>query len=154
VTRADRVPPEERRVQNAEMRCEDEVSASYVRVDCPTRHHGTLLHLPVSCPLSLSLFSLSLSLSVSLSSCARARSSKRSSPSLSENVAAESHVFVRRCWNYYVSRWGLWVPAVQGVITFFVVINFSLATFMDPGVIPKGNLKRVLRLVTNRRCGA
>jgi hypothetical protein len=30
------------------------------------------------------------------------------------------------------------VPAVEGVITFFVVINFSLATFMDPGVIPKG----------------
>lgn len=44
----------------------------------------------------------------------------------------------RRCSNYYVSRWGLWVPALQGVITFFVVINFSLATFMDPGVIPKG----------------
>ncbi|XP_011632169.1 palmitoyltransferase ZDHHC5 isoform X2 [Pogonomyrmex barbatus] len=39
--------------------------------------------------------------------------------------------------NYFVSRWGLWVPALQGVITFFVVINFSLATFMDPGVIPK-----------------
>ncbi|XP_011874951.1 PREDICTED: palmitoyltransferase ZDHHC5 isoform X2 [Vollenhovia emeryi] len=38
---------------------------------------------------------------------------------------------------YYVSHWGLWVPALQGVITFFVVINFSLATFMDPGVIPK-----------------
>ncbi|XP_011701149.1 PREDICTED: palmitoyltransferase ZDHHC5 isoform X1 [Wasmannia auropunctata] len=45
--------------------------------------------------------------------------------------------FIFPCSNYYVSRWGLWVPALQGVITFFVVINFSLATFMDPGVIPK-----------------
>lgn len=30
-----------------------------------------------------------------------------------------------------------WVPAYQGVITFFVIANFTLATFMDPGVIPK-----------------
>ncbi|XP_020715462.1 palmitoyltransferase ZDHHC5 isoform X4 [Ceratitis capitata] len=32
-----------------------------------------------------------------------------------------------------------WVPAYQGVITFFVLANFSLATFMDPGVIPKAS---------------
>lgn len=31
-----------------------------------------------------------------------------------------------------------WMPAMQGVITFFVLANFTLATFMDPGVIPKG----------------
>ncbi|KAJ8722288.1 hypothetical protein PYW08_004690 [Mythimna loreyi] len=30
-----------------------------------------------------------------------------------------------------------WVPAYQGFITFFVLANFTLATFMDPGVIPK-----------------
>ncbi|CAH2095910.1 unnamed protein product [Euphydryas editha] len=30
-----------------------------------------------------------------------------------------------------------WIPAYQGVITFFVLANFTLATFMDPGVIPK-----------------
>lgn len=30
------------------------------------------------------------------------------------------------------------MPAIQGVLTFFVIANFSLATFMDPGVIPKG----------------
>ncbi|XP_019874163.1 palmitoyltransferase ZDHHC8 isoform X2 [Aethina tumida] len=30
-----------------------------------------------------------------------------------------------------------WVPACQGVITFFVLANFTLATFMDPGIIPK-----------------
>ena len=29
------------------------------------------------------------------------------------------------------------MPAYQGVITFFVIANFTLATFMDPGVIPK-----------------
>lgn len=27
---------------------------------------------------------------------------------------------------------------MQGIITFFVLANFTLATFMDPGVIPKG----------------
>ncbi|KAL7026941.1 hypothetical protein ACKWTF_005244 [Chironomus riparius] len=30
-----------------------------------------------------------------------------------------------------------YVPAIQGILTFFVIANFSLATFMDPGVIPK-----------------
>lgn len=33
-----------------------------------------------------------------------------------------------------------WVPAYQGVITFFVLANFTMATFMDPGIIPKGRL--------------
>ncbi|KOB78524.1 Palmitoyltransferase [Operophtera brumata] len=37
---------------------------------------------------------------------------------------------------YYLPRHP-WVPAYQGVITFFVLANFTLATFMDPGVIPK-----------------
>ncbi|XP_024945695.1 palmitoyltransferase ZDHHC5 isoform X2 [Cephus cinctus] len=37
---------------------------------------------------------------------------------------------------YYVFHYP-WVPAIQGVITFFVLANFTLATFMDPGVIPK-----------------
>ncbi|KPJ19956.1 putative palmitoyltransferase ZDHHC5 [Papilio machaon] len=37
---------------------------------------------------------------------------------------------------YYLHRHP-WVPAYQGVITFFVLANFTLATFMDPGVIPK-----------------
>ncbi|XP_071445883.1 palmitoyltransferase ZDHHC8-like [Hetaerina americana] len=32
-----------------------------------------------------------------------------------------------------------WIPAYQGVITLFVLANFSLATFMDPGVIPKAS---------------
>ncbi|KAJ2949306.1 hypothetical protein O0L34_g6258 [Tuta absoluta] len=37
---------------------------------------------------------------------------------------------------YYLQR-HIWVPAYQAVITFFVLANFTLATFMDPGVIPK-----------------
>ncbi|XP_043269763.1 palmitoyltransferase ZDHHC5-B [Venturia canescens] len=37
---------------------------------------------------------------------------------------------------YYLFRYP-WVPALQGVIAFFVLANFTLATFMDPGVIPK-----------------
>lgn len=43
-----------------------------------------------------------------------------------------------RC-QFYLDRYP-WVPAYQGVITFFVIANFTLATFMDPGVIPKGTL--------------
>lgn len=42
---------------------------------------------------------------------------------------------------YYPARYYLpdypWVPVYQGVLTFFVLANLSLATFMDPGVIPK-----------------
>lgn len=38
---------------------------------------------------------------------------------------------------YYIEINHIWVPAYQGVITFFVIANFTLATFMDPGVIPK-----------------
>ncbi|XP_060520018.1 palmitoyltransferase ZDHHC8 isoform X2 [Cylas formicarius] len=37
---------------------------------------------------------------------------------------------------YYIPKHP-WVPAYQGVITFFVLANFTLATFMDPGIIPK-----------------
>jgi hypothetical protein len=42
---------------------------------------------------------------------------------------------------WYLQKKGLWVvPLVEGIITFFVVMNFSLATFMDPGVIPRGKI--------------
>lgn len=44
-------------------------------------------------------------------------------------------LFHCRC-QYYLSKYP-WVPAYQGVITFFVIANFTLATFMDPGVIRK-----------------
>lgn len=43
--------------------------------------------------------------------------------------------FFSRCQYFYRIPW---IPALQGVITFFVIANFTLATFMDPGVIPKG----------------
>ena len=44
-----------------------------------------------------------------------------------------------RCIQWYVIERGLWfIPIFQGVITLFVIMNFSLATFMDPGVIPRG----------------
>ncbi|XP_034119559.1 palmitoyltransferase ZDHHC8 isoform X1 [Drosophila albomicans] len=39
---------------------------------------------------------------------------------------------------YYVKTHP-WVLAYQGVITFFVLANFTLATFMDPGIIPKAS---------------
>jgi hypothetical protein len=30
------------------------------------------------------------------------------------------------------------IPLCEAVVTLFVIANFSLATFMDAGVIPKG----------------
>ncbi|XP_065337364.1 palmitoyltransferase ZDHHC8 isoform X2 [Cloeon dipterum] len=40
--------------------------------------------------------------------------------------------------HFYIKTYP-WVLAVQGLITLFVLANFTLATFMDPGVIPKAN---------------
>ncbi|KAL5276899.1 ZDHHC8 family protein [Megaselia abdita] len=46
---------------------------------------------------------------------------------------------------YYPCQWYIhntpyvWVAAYQAIITFFVIANFTLATFMDPGVIPKAS---------------
>ena len=37
---------------------------------------------------------------------------------------------------YFEENWWL-VLVYQGLVTLFVVMNFSLATFMDPGVIPR-----------------
>lgn len=61
------------------------------------------------------------------------------------------HIFFEsyRC-QYYVFRWGTWVPALQGVITFFVLANFTLATFMDPGVIPKGMFIHKIKESSNK----
>jgi hypothetical protein len=44
------------------------------------------------------------------------------------------------CVDWYIlkQQWYA-VPIFQGIITFFVLINFSLATFMDPGVIPRAS---------------
>ncbi|MPC24329.1 putative palmitoyltransferase ZDHHC8 [Portunus trituberculatus] len=53
-------------------------------------------------------------------------------------LACTTLFFVYPCYSLYL-RWGIYVPVYQGVVTLFVVLNFSLATFMDPGVIPKAS---------------
>lgn len=40
---------------------------------------------------------------------------------------------------YLIWTYTIVVPIVQGIIFLFVLTNFSLATFMDPGVIPKAS---------------
>ena len=40
---------------------------------------------------------------------------------------------------WYVNTGKWYVLIYQGIVTMFVLMNFSLATFMDPGVIPRGN---------------
>ena len=48
--------------------------------------------------------------------------------------------FLFRCLHWYLWVKKLWViPLYQGILTVFVVMNFSLATFMDPGVIPRAS---------------
>jgi hypothetical protein len=45
-----------------------------------------------------------------------------------------------RCIQWYLLEKHLWViPLYQGILTIFVLMNFSLATFMDPGVIPRAS---------------
>ncbi|XP_069950201.1 palmitoyltransferase ZDHHC8 isoform X4 [Cherax quadricarinatus] len=53
-------------------------------------------------------------------------------------LACTTLFFVFPCISLY-NKWGIYVPVYQGVVTLFVVLNFSLATFMDPGVIPKAS---------------
>lgn len=51
-------------------------------------------------------------------------------------LAATTLYFVFPCPEL-ASKYHFSIPIVQGVVTFFVLVNFSLATFMDPGIIPK-----------------
>jgi palmitoyltransferase len=30
------------------------------------------------------------------------------------------------------------IPIYQGIVSLFVIANFAMATFMDPGVYPRG----------------
>ena len=48
--------------------------------------------------------------------------------------------FCYRCvkWYILIKQWYA-VPIFQGIVTLFVLINFSMATFMDPGVIPRAS---------------
>lgn len=64
------------------------------------------------------------------------------------NWTSHNSVYCFRC-QYYIFRHP-WVPAYQGVITFFVIANFTLATFMDPGVIPKGMPIRLFNRIAMR----
>lgn len=41
-------------------------------------------------------------------------------------------------WLFFqLDQWGYVVPLCQAVLTLYVVANFALATFMNPGIIPK-----------------
>lgn len=51
-------------------------------------------------------------------------------------ITATTLFFVFPCPEL-TGRYHYSIPIVQGFVTFFVLVNFSLATFMDPGIIPK-----------------
>lgn len=54
-------------------------------------------------------------------------------------ISATTLFFVFPC-PYLTIHYHIAVPICQGIITFFVIANFTLATFMDPGIIPKANV--------------
>ncbi|GAB6026495.1 hypothetical protein CHUAL_012920 [Chamberlinius hualienensis] len=51
-------------------------------------------------------------------------------------LGATALFFIFPC-RYLATHYHLAIPICQGIITLFVLANFTLATFMDPGVIPK-----------------
>jgi len=55
-------------------------------------------------------------------------------------LGTTSLFFYFPCYQWYIDikHWYA-VPIFQGIITIFVLINFSMATFMDPGVIPRAS---------------
>lgn len=48
-----------------------------------------------------------------------------------------SYVLYCRC-PYLTTTYSIGIPVYQSVIALFVVANFGLATFMDPGLYPRG----------------
>ena len=39
---------------------------------------------------------------------------------------------------WFYDKISIFIPLSEAIVTLFVIANFSLATFMDAGVIPKG----------------
>lgn len=44
---------------------------------------------------------------------------------------------------YLTSEYSLGIPIYEGLLTFFVLATFANATFMDPGIIPRGKHSNV-----------
>ena len=57
---------------------------------------------------------------------------------LNLNIEPEYVVFFR-C-PFLIEKYSIGIVIYQSIITVFVVANFGLATFMDPGIYPRGNL--------------
>ncbi|XP_065203054.1 palmitoyltransferase ZDHHC8 isoform X2 [Planococcus citri] len=53
-------------------------------------------------------------------------------------ISATAAFYRFPCYWFFKNNYP-WVPILQGIVTFFVLANFTLATFMDPGVIPKAS---------------
>jgi len=47
----------------------------------------------------------------------------------------------------YLYTISIGIPIYVGLLTLFVIANFGLATFMDPGIYPKGNHRSMLLLL-------
>nr|XP_040578657.1 LOW QUALITY PROTEIN: palmitoyltransferase ZDHHC8B-like [Lepeophtheirus salmonis] len=56
-------------------------------------------------------------------------------------ISATGLFFYYPCIQWYLFVKKLWMVVLyQGIVTVFVLMNFSLATFMDPGVIPRASI--------------
>jgi len=49
------------------------------------------------------------------------------------------YILACRC-PYLVVTYSIGIAVYQGIIALFVITNFGLATFMDPGIYPKGGV--------------
>lgn len=50
---------------------------------------------------------------------------------------------------FYAMQYSVWIPIGEALIAVIVIANFTLATFMDPGVIPKGSLNTSLKFLND-----
>jgi len=49
---------------------------------------------------------------------------------------------------YLATEYSPFIAIYQAVLSLYVIINFGMATFMDPGVYPKGNFSLLVKVST------
>ena len=50
---------------------------------------------------------------------------------------------------WFYENISMFIPLCEAIVTLFVIANFSLATFMDAGVIPKGIFAVIIMTFTS-----
>jgi len=58
--------------------------------------------------------------------------------SVDKQQSVSFHVVFFNRGEWYALVYSVWIPIGEALLAIIVIANFTLATFMDPGVIPKG----------------